>query len=190
MVSIGVTIENPHEANERCSISSILRLWSFLERVFLEIPRVQVEWWVGADEDVMVDIDDDNVLTISGSGPTGDFVRVEDLPWVQYLDIVSRVVVWDEVALGRNVLGGLGDDVLVNDAKLSTVRRISGEVFCAGRSSAAKKAIEVKDGKIQLAVTSRFGVDLADRSTWKTKKKTTISVPAQGEKGFFILQSK
>lgn len=125
-------------------------------------------------------------LTISGAGTMDDFSSANDVPW-QGL-VVTNVRIPAGVKPGRNLLIGLGDTTTVNGAvPVSLIRQFSGDFLVGEVAPAEATALEIDGGQVKLTVEVDASADL---KTWTPAKTVEISVPVEGEKGFYILKTK
>lgn len=128
----------------------------------------------------------DGVLTIAGKGTIDDFTSAIDVPW-QGLT-VTNVTIPTGVTLGRNLFAGFADNATVNGADpVALMRQAAGDILVGGLAPAEAKALEIDGGRVRLTVEVESSADL---KTWKSAKMVDISVPVEGEKGFYILKSK
>ena len=143
----------------------------------------KAQWEIGADVTAAWA---DGVLTISGTGKIDDFASADAVPW-QGLK-VTNVTMPTNVKPGRHLLAGLGDTTTVNGAvPVSLIRQFSGDFLVGEVAPAEATALEIDGGQVKLTVEVDASTDL---KTWKSAKMVDISVPVEGEKGFYLLKTK
>ena len=181
MISIGPTVQNPHTIDERCEVASIARIWTLLEGLLQRAPVPT--WTVG---DGVTAEWEDGVLSISGTGKVNDFASAAELPWADYT--VTNMTLAAGVTPGKNTFAGLADTATVNGAvPISLLRAAAGDFIVGNLAPAEASALKIENGEVKLTVEVDASADL---QTWKPATTVNVTVPVEGEKGFYVLKTR
>ena len=144
---------------------------------------IPVEWTVG---DGVTAAWDDGILSITGAGKVDDFASAADLPWAGHT--VTNMTLAAGVTPGKNTFAGLEDTATLNGTvPISLLRAAAGDFIVGSIAPAEASALAIEGGQVRLTVEVDASTDL---ETWKRAWTDEISVPVEGEKGFYILKSK
>ena len=128
----------------------------------------------------------DGRLSISGTGKVNDFASAAELPWAGHT--VTNMTLAAGVTPGRNTFAGLEDTTTVNGTvPVSLLRASAGDFIVGNLAPAEASALKIENGEVKLTVEVDASTDL---KTWTPAKTVDVTVPVEGEKGFYILKSK
>ena len=166
-------------------------------------------WSIG--DDVQAYTNGAGGLVLIGEGATSNFTAAAELPWADVIGEIDEVNVSGGITqIGSNLWAGLGDGVIINLEAIAVRKMISAgfpDEPAGAISSADFERVNIIDGKAYLGVSvctnevlevereggggggewSRVKIE---GSRVESDGTVTLTVPAPGKTGFFILRSK